>query len=74
MPVTKPVALTVATAGLLLLQAPVPPLRTTPLAVKGAVPPMHKGLVVVIEEILAFGLTVIDCWADTVLPHPPVIV
>ena len=32
-PVTTPVAFTVATAGLLLLHAPVPPLRTTPLAV-----------------------------------------
>ena len=32
-PVTDPAALTVATAGLLLLHAPVPPPRTTPLAV-----------------------------------------
>ena len=33
MAVTTPAALTVATAMLLLLQAPVPPLRTTPVAV-----------------------------------------
>ena len=73
-PVTRPAALTVATAALLLLHAPVPPLRTTPLAVYVAVAPMHNGDVPVTEVIAALGLTVTARWADTVPPQPPVIV
>ena len=73
-PVTNPAALTVATAGLLLLQAPVPPLSTTPLAAYVAVPPIHKGDVPVTEVILASGFIVTDCCADAVPPQPPVIV
>jgi hypothetical protein len=73
-PVTTPDALTVATAVLLLLHAPVPPLRTTPVVVYVAVPVIHSGLVPVTDAILALGLIVTDCCADTVPPQPPVIV
>jgi hypothetical protein len=59
-PVTKPDAFTIATAGLLLLQAPVPPLRTTPLALKTADAPIQRGLVLVIDTIPAFGFMVTD--------------
>ena len=74
MPVTRPAPLTVATAGLLLLQAPVPPLSTTPFAVNTDVPPIHKGLVLVMEAIVAFGFIVTGRWAETVPPQPEVIV
>ena len=74
-PVTTPVEeLTVAIAGALLLQAPVPPLSTTVLAVYVVVPPIHRGLVPVTDAILALGLIVTACCADTVPPQPPVIV
>jgi hypothetical protein len=65
---------TVATAALLLLHAPVPPLRITPLAVYVDVPPIHKGLTPVTEATAAFGFIVTACWADTVPPQPPEIV
>ena len=35
---------------------------------------MQSGLVPVTEAMLAFGFIVTDCCADTVPPHPPVIV
>ncbi len=73
-PVTNPDELTVAIPVLLLLQAPVPPLRTTELAVYVAVPPIHSGLIPVTEAILAFGFIVTACCLDTVPPQPPVIV
>ena len=65
---------TVATAALLLLHAPVPPLNTTVFAVYVAVPAIHSGVVPDTEAILAFGLIVTDCCADTVPPQPPVMV
>ena len=73
-PVTKPAALTVAMAALLLLHAPVPPLSTTPFAEYVAVPPIQRGLVPVTEVMLALGLIVTACEALGVPPHPPVIV
>jgi hypothetical protein len=53
-PVTNPDEFTVATAGLLLLQAPVPPLRTNPLTVNVVVAPMHIGLEPVTDAIAEF--------------------
>lgn len=73
-PVTSPVALTVAIAGLLLLQAPVPPPRTNPFGMRIVVPPMHNRVFPKIEVIPAFGLIVTGWRADTVPPQPPVIV
>jgi hypothetical protein len=74
-PVTNPVdEFTVATAVLLLLQAPVPPPSTTPTVVYVAVAPIHSGVVPVTDVITAFGLMVTDCCAETVPPQPPVIV
>ena len=63
--VTRPAELIVATEVLLLLQAPVPPLTTTELAVNVAVPPTHKGEVPVTDPILALDFT------TTVAPVPP---
>ena len=58
-PVTTPVdELTVAIAVLLLLQAPVPPPKTTPVVVYVAVAPIHSGVVPVTDVILALGLMV----------------
>ena len=74
MPVTNPAALTVATAGLLLLHAPVPPLSTMPFAVYEAVPPIHNGDKPVTEAIVAFGLIITGCRAETVPPQPAVTV
>ena len=71
---TSPAALTVAIAALLVLQAPLPPLRTTPFAVYVAVPPMHKGEDPLTDVMAAFGLIVTARRADTVPPQPPVIV
>jgi hypothetical protein len=68
-PVTNPAAETVATAGLLLLQAPVPPLRTAPFAVKVAVPPIHNGVVPVTEVILEFAITVTASADGVLVPH-----
>jgi hypothetical protein len=73
-PVTNPDALTVATAALLLLHAPVPPPRSTPVVVYVAVAPIHSGVVPVTDVIAAFGVMVTDCCADNVPPQPPVIV
>jgi hypothetical protein len=57
--VTKPVlALTVATAVLLLLQAPVPPLNVTEDAEKVAVPAIFKGVVPVTVPAFAEALVV----------------
>ena len=57
--VTFPDASTVVTAVLSLLQMPVPPLRTTELAVKVVVLPIHNGLLMpVTDAMLALGLTV----------------
>ena len=54
-PVTKPVEeLTVATEVLLLLQAPVPPLRNTELALYVAVLPIQRPAVPETEPMLAF--------------------
>ena len=54
--VTAPVVeLTVAMAVLLLLHAPVPPLKTTPVVLYVAVAPAHNGLSPVTEPMLAFG-------------------
>jgi hypothetical protein len=70
-PVTNPVdELTVATAVLLLLQDPVPPPNTTPVAVYVAVPPMHNGLVPVTDVTFAVGVTVTVCVVVTGPPHP----
>jgi hypothetical protein len=74
-PVTRPVdELTVATAVLLLLHDPVPPLNTIPLAVYVAVPAIQSGLVPMTDVTLALALIVIDCSAVFVPPQPPVIV
>ena len=73
-PVTEPEEFTVAMAGLLLLQAPVPPFKTTPLAVYTVVAPIHKGLIPVTEMTEEFGPIVIVCCADVIPPQPPVIV
>jgi hypothetical protein len=73
--VTTPVAeFTVATAVLLLLQVPVPPPRTTEVAVYVVVCPVHKGVVPVTEATLALGFTVTVCCADLVPLQPPVMV
>ena len=72
--VTSPDELTVATALLLLLHEPVPPLKTTELELYVAVPPMHKAAVPVTDAILAFGLIVTVCWAEALLPQPPLMV
>ena len=54
--VTRPdEAFTVATEVLLLLHAPVPPLRTTVLALYVAVALTHKGVVPETEPMVAFG-------------------
>lgn len=57
--VTSPVeAFTVATDVLLLLQDPVPPPNTTPLAVKMVgEPPIQSGLVPLTEVTAAVGIT-----------------
>jgi len=56
--VTTPLELTVATDALLLLHAPVPPPKTTPLAVHVVVNPWHIGVAPpVTEVILALGVT-----------------
>ncbi len=75
-PVTTPVEeLTVATEVLLLLHAPVPPLRTTEVALYVAVAAIHKGVVPVTDAMLAFGDIVTACCLVTVTPpQPPVIV
>ena len=73
-PVTKPAALTEATAELLLLHAPDPPPRTTPFAVYDEVPAIHNGLNPVTEVIAAFGFIVTDRCAETLPPQPPVMV
>jgi hypothetical protein len=71
---TAPVAaFTVATEGLLLLHTPVPPPKTTPLAVYVVDAPMHRGEDPVIEVIAAFGVTVIVPDAVVGDPHPPVV-
>ena len=72
---TSPVVgLTEATAGLLLLQLPVPPLNTTPLAVKVDEVLAHNVAAPLTEATLASGniLTMDD--ELTVPLHPPVIV
>ena len=57
--VTAPVdASTVATRGSLLLQAPVPPPNTTPLAVYVAGPPIHSGLVPVTDVMATLALVI----------------
>ncbi len=57
--VTSPVdEFTVATDVLLLLHAPVPPLKTTVFAVYCAVAPAHNGEVPVTDATLALGVTV----------------
>ena len=73
-PVTTPDVLTVATAVLSLLHAPVPPLNTTELAVYVAEPPIHTGDEPVTEAMLAFGLMVTETDWLTVPPQPPVMV
>ena len=60
-PVTTPDPFTVATAGLLLDQDPVPPLRITPLAVYVTDSLMHRGDDPDTEATAAFGNTVSDC-------------
>jgi hypothetical protein len=69
MPVTTPDELTVATEILLLLHAPVPPLRTTELALYEAVAPSHIGVSPVTEAILALGITVIDVGPELTVPQ-----
>ena len=72
---TKPdVGFTLATAGLLLLQLPVPPLNTTPLAVKVDEVLAHNVAAPLTETTLASGsmLTMED--ELTVPSHPPVTV
>ena len=73
-PVTTPDASTVATAVLSLLHAPLPLFNTTELAVYVVLPPIHTDDEPVTEAMLAFGLIVIACWADTVPPQPPLMV
>jgi hypothetical protein len=69
MPVTNPDELTVATEILLLVHEPVPPLRTTELALYVAVAPSHIGVDPVTDAMLAFGITVIVVGPEVTVPQ-----
>ena len=73
-PVTSPlVRPTVAMAVFPLLH--VPPVVPIPVGMLYVVlPPIHTDDEPVTEAMLAFGLIVIACWADTVPPQPPLMV
>ena len=72
--VTVPLDATVATAVLLLDQAPVPPPKVTPDTVYAAVVPGHSGVVPLTVPATALGVTVSALDAVLVPVQPPVIV
>ena len=72
--VTVPLDATVATAVLLLDQAPVPPPKVTPDTVYAAVVPGHRGVVPLTVPATALGVTVSALDAVLVPVQPPLMV